>query len=110
MKKVFKWLTFSGILGLYFFLYVATAKSTKCDDECQKFQRVDSSLSNPVIYGTYRCRTNILCIYVNDSLSRDWTVIADSACYFMKQEALLNFNVAIVGTFNRDTLLKQKCP
>lgn len=107
----FKWLLFSTVLLFYALLYIATAKSTKCDEVCQKFDKVDSLLKkDAAVYGTWHCKTDVLCVYVNDSTSRNWNSVADTACLYMNNEGLLHYNVSIIGSFNRDTLLKQACP
>jgi hypothetical protein len=106
MKPVFKGLLFSSVLFFYALLYLATQK--KCNDQCQKMDRVDRRLSaDSVVYGTYQCCSDILCVYVNDSINRDWKTIADTACLYLNNEGLKNYTVAVLRSPERDTLVKQ---
>jgi hypothetical protein len=109
MKKNLKWLLLSGVLLFYAALYLATEK--KCDDECQKLKRVGTKLNNdPSVYNNYQCGTDMLCVHVNDSISRNWGTLADTACQYLKNEGLQHYNVYIVARTNQDTLAKQTCP
>jgi hypothetical protein len=109
MRKNIKGLLLSSLLLFYAFLYIATQK--KCDDQCRKMDRIDRKLSaDTAINGTYQCRTDMLCVYVNDSLSRNWTAVADTACSLLNNEGLQNYTVAVLSSPERDTLVKQKCP
>jgi hypothetical protein len=109
MKRIVRWLLLSGMLFLYAFLYLATSK--KCDDECRKMDRIDRLLAvDSAVYGTYPCRTDFLCVSVNDSMSRNWAAVADTACLYLNNEGLHNYTVVLLGGPDRDTLVKQKCP
>src|SRR5215218_5971461 len=109
MKKNLKWLLLSGVLLFYASLYLATQK--KCDDECQKLKWVGTKLSNDLsVYNSYQCGTAMLCVHVNDSLSRNWSTLADTTCRYLKNEGLQIYNVYIVARTNQDTLAKQTCP
>ena len=109
MRTYVKGLLFSGVLLFYALLYLATQK--KCDDECRKMDRIDRKLSaDTAVYGTFQCRTNILCVYVNDSLNRNWSAVADTACLYLKNEGMQHFTVAVLSSPERDTLVKQTCP
>lgn len=109
MKPKRRWLVLSSVLLFYAALYTATSK--KCDGTCEKMDRINRRLvTDPAIYGTYPCRTDFLCVAADDSVSRNWAAVVDTACLYLNNEGLHNYTVAILGGANRDTLAKQRCP
>lgn len=111
MKTNLKWLVLSGVLFFYAFLYIATSIDKKCDDVCQKFDKINLEIKkdSAVVYA-YQCSSIGYCIDVNNTLLRNWIGLADSACMFIKNEGLQNYTVHVIDHQNQDTLLKQTCP
>jgi hypothetical protein len=111
MKKFLKWIALSSVLLFYAFLYIATTKTVPCDALCEKIGQVSQELSTgrPYIYITYTCTANTLCVFVNDSIQRNWNALADTACIYLKNKSINSYGVSVIGRF-RDTLAKTKCP
>lgn len=105
-------------LELYFFyafLYYECTPPDRgqynCDEVCEKFQNISMHiLKDSTVLMAIQCSTSQYCITVKDSITLDWTALADSACTYIKNEGLQNYNVNIIGYYNQDTLINQKCP
>lgn len=111
MKKNFKWFILSGVLFFYAFLYIATSKDFPCEGDCAKFENIREKLSkDSAVFSSFPCNTDILCVYVKDSLQHNWSGLADTACIYLNNEGLQNYKVNIIGNSARDTLLTRTCP
>ena len=111
MKKHLKWIVLSSVLLFYAFLYIATTKTVPCNDLCMKMGQVSVELSSrrPYIYQAYNCNTNMLCVFVNDSIQQNWSALADTACLYLKNKNINSYSVSVIGR-SRDTLARTKCP
>ena len=118
MKNI-KLIILSLILILYAFLYIATKPNFPCEGDCAKVQAVDSTIRHgreSYIIGTGRCSrgyiSDTLCVYVRDTLSINWNLLADTTCTIAVQNGLLQQKIFILkyGTYPPDTLARKICP
>ena len=112
-KKLVRYIVLCSVLGIYSFLYLATSynKYNCTYDDCQKFEMISDSLrSNPFVQYSTKCQTNQFCVYVKDSISRDWSGLSDTTCRLLQERSAPQFVVSIISTISRDTLLNRNCP
>jgi hypothetical protein len=108
------------ILGLYAFLYVATSYQAPCDGDCAVVEEVAIKLRKnreTYVYGAYRCGfnrgTDTLCVYVKDTSGINWSLIADSTCFFANQVGLAQQKIFVLKSvpgLGIDTLARKNCP
>jgi len=109
--KVSKRVLLFLVLIVYAGLYIAT-KPDLCEDDCQKYGnfQVLMTANRPYILSAGACSATLICIGVNDSVQRNWAVLADTACSYIKKVGLAGKSVALVSAWNQDTLAQQTCP
>jgi len=113
MKKPKPSITFSIILIIYAFMYMATSKP--CDEECEKYELASTFFNEKhyVSYSFHQYRTTDSSMYilgVDTSFHKEWPLVADSACSFLKDIKLVSRKVAIINRNDQlDTLAKLTC-
>jgi hypothetical protein len=107
-----KRLIFPAILILYGLLYIATTRTTRCDDKCMKYYGIDTMLrkNRDYIVYSYACRDTSFCVFVKDSVARNWPALADTACTYLQAVSLPSTRIIITSTITGDTLASQRCP
>jgi hypothetical protein len=80
------------VVLFYAFLYIATTKvydgepAPYNDIIYDKVKRVDTLMRNHYAQSsTYNCNTDIVCIQILDSASRDWKGLAEYHLYVLEQ-------------------------
>jgi hypothetical protein len=101
-----------AILLFYALLYMATKPAERCDDTCMRYFGVDTMLrkNRPYIYAGYKCSDSVFCINVKDSVARNWPLLADTACSYIRAVSLPPVLILITSIYSRDTLALQRCP
>ena len=111
MRTLRRYAVLATILGLYCLLYVATSKNDCLYDDCYKFVIISDSLNkNPFVKGSNKCNTNQFCVYVNDSIARNWAGISDTTCRYLQEKEAPHFIVSVISFHTQDTLLNRQCP
>lgn len=102
---------FPAILIFYALLYIATTRVERCDDQCQKYYGVDTMLrkNRPYVYDAFKCADTVFCLYVNDSIARNWPGLADTACSYLRSVSLPPVRIIVASANTNDTLVSQRC-
>ena len=116
--RVTKIILLPVLLLTFALLYIATSVPDRCLEDCQKVNEFGMALqtNRGYIYGVYRCSRNglsdTLCIYAYDSVTVNWSLLADTACIIATQKGLPRQKIFIIDnrTLPIDTLATKECP
>lgn len=116
MKKLTSKLILPAILAGYCLLYMATSVEKDCIN-CAEYQVLNDSLRNnrPYVLSVNNCGVvysnfDTLCIRVKDTTGINWMKLADTTCYYTKQQDLHTKRVYIIQYNTSDTLAAVSCP
>ncbi len=118
--KFVKLLVLPALLAGYMLLFMATTMPYKCDEDCEKTDRLFQLLRpgrDTLQLSIGRCSYNrvsdTLCVLVNKNVSWDWPGFADTVCQQATGIGLLQQKIFILGygtSGNYDTLAVKFCP
>jgi hypothetical protein len=117
--KMIKYITLTVILLSFSFLYIATSYLGRCDDNCERLYKIDSTIRHNRDYVIFanRCfnysqASDTLCVYVKDTSGINWNLLADTVCSVATQNGLARQKVFIIkNTLTPpDTVARKICP
>ena len=114
MRNKLKMFLLPLVLTVYAFLYIATSgwnRQPVCeDDRCRQLMTVSNMVreGRPYVRWAGGCLDSAFCIGV-DSVARDWSTLADTACNYLNNVNLNNYRVFVMN-LRSDTLVRKRCP
>jgi len=119
MKPLTKGLILFGVVLFYAFLYIGTTYPVRCEEDCQKISRLDTTLRGKYDYVHWASRctnsptSDTLCIWVKDTTGINWNAFADTICLYSNSVGLyqqklflIKSNIAALP----DTVARKQCP
>lgn len=118
--KFIKLLILPAVLAVYMLFFMATSMPYKCDEDCEKTNRLlenlrpgRDSLQMTIGRCSYNRVSDTLCVIVNRNINWDWPGFADTVCQQATAIGMLQQKVFILGygtTSYYDTLAVKFCP